>query len=638
MLEALPYELLFSIAEWLPPQAIRSLSRVSSKLYSTLIPLAYRSVTFRAASEWALNVLDVDSFFNLHQDLQECCHLLHTKNLSFVAPIHVARFNRCTYFNVFRTMGLRQSLSTLGTSNETKAHEQFLDDISRQIKVALAHLKPHNLRSFQWRLGTCIPAGFLDTGGLINRQQNCLTHLVLVTDGSCPHAGGCLEGLHELTFLESLEWEGVQHPAEIDSLRRCVRQNSPHLTNLSIGFAVHVANIDFYRDILGLPAPNLVPLGETLSDPSANYPFLQSLSLSKAPLPLKLRQNYELLFCSLKSLTLHGCANELEFLKCLSHSHNRVRLVRFEFCSDSLLHEVNESRDVNLKPLTDFLLSFQGLRYLHLKLSNFSNESHIQTAIAHHHSTLESLAYHQRQLVSVGEEGLFEETRDYSAGWILQLPKTVDTKQIIALALNAPISFVEQQSKLEPVASVSTLRILHFRFSGSELYHRNIQNEVIVRLSQKQPRCPDCRFQTDIREAHSCSIIESNYATRIMCESHEPDVTSTSSPLCTVADEFIHFAEWAFGPTGLPNLRVLAFGDFSFGSRYENQQCLFRRRPVSKGEGPRADGDGGCRCWAGRYFCIASGTDPLLWNDIKMDEINFLSVCPENSLMESPYE
>lgn len=263
-----------------------------------------------------------------------------------------------------------------------------------------------------------------------------------MTDGSCPHAGRCLGGLHELKFLKSLEWEGVQHPAEVDSLRRCVRQNSLHLSNLSIGFVLHVANLDFCRDILGLPAPSMIPLGATLSDSSAKYPLLQSLNLSKAPLPQRLRQNYELLFCSLKSLTLRECANELAFLKCLSRTQHGVRLLRFEFCSDSLFHGVNESRDVNLKPLTDFLVSFQGLRNLHLKLSNFSNEPQIQNAIAHHCSTLESLAYHERQLVSVGEEGLFEETRDHSAAWILRLPKTVDTSHIIALALNAPPSFV----------------------------------------------------------------------------------------------------------------------------------------------------------------------------------------------------
>lgn len=126
-----------------------------------MIPLAYRSVTFRAASEWALNVLDVDSFFNLHQNLQEYCQLLHTKHLSFVAPIHVARFNRCTYYNVFRTSGLVESLGTLGTSNEAKAHEQFLDDISRQIKLVLAHLQPHNLHSFQSVLSKILEFGNL---------------------------------------------------------------------------------------------------------------------------------------------------------------------------------------------------------------------------------------------------------------------------------------------------------------------------------------------------------------------------------------------------------------------------------------------------------------------------------------------
>ncbi|KAF7909783.1 uncharacterized protein EAF01_003501 [Botrytis porri] len=41
------------------------------------------------------------------------------------------------------------------------------------------------------------------------------------------------------------------------------------------------------------------------------------------------------------------------------------------------------------------------------------------------------------------------------------------------------------------------------------------------------------------------------------------------------------FAVWAFGPHGFPRLRVLAYGDFSYGNRYAQQNTLFRRRSSS---------------------------------------------------------
>lgn len=37
------------------------------------------------------------------------------------------------------------------------------------------------------------------------------------------------------------------------------------------------------------------------------------------------------------------------------------------------------------------------------------------------------------------------------------------------------------------------------------------------------------------------------------------------------------FADWAFGPTGLPNIMVIAFGDFSNGCRFEWSQVLLIR-------------------------------------------------------------
>ncbi|OQD73136.1 hypothetical protein PENANT_c217G01220 [Penicillium antarcticum] len=201
----------------LPPEDRRSFSRVCSRVNAVLVPLIYRTVTFRAASEWALNVLDIDAFFSNQSHLQPFSYLQHTRHLSIQAQIHIARFNRCAHYSIFRTSGLTQNPSTLGTSDEAKAHRQFLGDISDQVQMVFACLKENSLLSFQWGLGTCLSPGILDKNGYLCRHQRSLNRLSLITDGSCPEAGGALNGLSEFSSLKTIEWEGIQQPAEIDS-------------------------------------------------------------------------------------------------------------------------------------------------------------------------------------------------------------------------------------------------------------------------------------------------------------------------------------------------------------------------------------------------------------------------------------
>ncbi|KAL3460979.1 hypothetical protein BJX64DRAFT_261839 [Aspergillus heterothallicus] len=48
--------------------------------------------------------------------------------------------------------------------------------------------------------------------------------------------------------------------------------------------------------------------------------------------------------------------------------------------------------------------------------------------------------------------------------------------------------------------------------------------------------------------------------------------------------DLLELAEWAFGPTGLPNLTVIAYSDFTQGRRYEWSQLVLCRIPTAKSE------------------------------------------------------
>jgi hypothetical protein len=53
--------------------------------------------------------------------------------------------------------------------------------------------------------------------------------------------------------------------------------------------------------------------------------------------------------------------------------------------------------------------------------------------------------------------------------------------------------------------------------------------------------------------------------------------TSTRSLENKIDQDVLSFAEWAFSNDGLPELQVLAWGDFSYEGRYRKSTALFCR-------------------------------------------------------------
>ena len=119
----------------------------------------------------------------------------------------------------------------------------------------------------------------------------------------------------------------------------------------------------------------------------------------------------------------------------------------------------------------------------------------------------------------------------------------------------------------------------------------------------------------------------------------DPQKVEVDTPSATSeAEDFVAFAEWAFGPSGLPALQVLAFGDFSHNDRYPGQQFLVRRKgrpgPCSgKGSDPSI-----CNNPHSFPFCPASMEDPSIWDGVSLDGARLLTACPDGGLIETPYE
>ena len=88
--------------------------------------------------------------------------------------------------------------------------------------------------------------------------------------------------------------------------------------------------------------------------------------------------------------------------------------------------------------------------------------------------------------------------------------------------------------------------------------------------------------------------------------------------------------EWAFGPKGPPNLRVVAYGDFSYDGRYAEHNSFFCKRepPI-----PRAT-TSVLGMEKTRIFRVVEKKD-VLWDDVITPVKHLLAACPVDQLMSS---
>lgn len=125
---------------------------------------------------------------------------------------------------------------------------------------------------------------------------------------------------------------------------------------------------------------------------------------------------------------------------------------------------------------------------------------------------------------------------------------------------------------------------------------------------------------------------------------NQSDSAGKLLPASSEADEFVSFAKWAFGPTGLPNLQILDLGDFSDKDQFQKQQCLIRRRCHEKERRYEVYQRPGC----GHEPDLTHSFTPSVllapptfrsggWG-LPVDGARLLSTCPTNGSIESPFE
>jgi len=106
------------------------------------------------------------------------------------------------------------------------------------------------------------------------------------------------------------------------------------------------------------------------------------------------------------------------------------------------------------------------------------------------------------------------------------------------------------------------------------------------------------------------------------------DLPVPKADIPKLGTEFALFAQWAFGPHGIPSLRLLAFGDFSHDGRFRDTTLLLCRREIPDTWGS----DAGSSDTFLRFREMKKGEDRELW-DLYERELGVLAACSTDSLL-----
>jgi hypothetical protein len=171
----------------------------------------------------------------------------------------------------------------------------------------------------------------------------------------------------------------------------------------------------------------------------------------------------------------------------------------------------------------------------------------------------------------------------------------------------------QQKPILLPFSKKHSLQVLHIRQSGSDLEH--FASWGIRRgCDPSDSGSDDDSFEIDMPGDSQSSQNKSNDGS-LFEDDEFPEIRKTLQD----------FAEWAFGPKGIPSLRVIAYGDFSYEGRFSLNNVLLCKA-ASSTKMRRQD-------VACPNFRRIADNDRPLWALVHKYS-NVLEACPNDPLLE----
>ena len=393
--------------------------------------------------------------------------------------------------------------------------------------------------------------------------------------------------LNNFARLQNLSWMGIRVVPEILTLQHFLRANSSNLETLNLGFSdwrtieynweLHY-NYRTSTSTTNFFTKSVLPVRE--NGTGSVLQSLKDFSLSSASLGTSIDGLPDLLNIShLRSLTLRDCHDTSTLLKCFVSSGQPIVLSYLE-----LVTEDTPSNDGVSSPLTEFLHSFKGLKQLHLLVQLAVSTKWLWIAAANHEETLTDFVFHERELAPRyrGIQDVCLTGKCPSIGNDLTLMTSPGMRCLGVYDRPANL-----KSHIERYALKPTWNMLHLRLSGPAVSPAGIQ---------QMPRWIE-QGRANIQSRQRGDSLES---------------------LKAYIDVF-NFARWAFGPEGLPQLRVLAFGDFSHGDLgpYPDRNMLL------------------CRQHSGSFsstFSLAAKDDTDIFGGIE-NPLRFFGACPKDPIL-----
>ncbi|KAK0665428.1 hypothetical protein QBC41DRAFT_379707 [Cercophora samala] len=520
---------------------------------------------------------------------------------------------------------LQPRVETDSTGQEKGSNQLPADDLYRLARMAesvIEVIPDGQLDGFSWDVATCIPGSVLET---LYAKQPGLRSLRLTTDGECvgPH-GQISIPFRQLTHVSWSQPNSVL----LGSLGDCLEKNRDHLTELDITLEPSYFSeddMDSESDWHVDGGSPMMPFSWFLPKIRPLFPTLTVLSLNNVSLGGGMRDVFDIR--TLKVLAIRQCHLWERVLKRIVTTRTPVCLDRFEI-------QPHEEDECEGQELLEFLLSFQGLKELFIGFSQtvlpcslplpFLAGSDPPTmmplwhAISHHHATLKRLVVHQRG--ARPGPGYRSRNADFvHDGCHFDIPQSeremwkispsshplsrldLEPLPVVNCPRSNVISSSMQKEVLVPFTLKSTLKMVHFRQTGSQIKARGSR---ALEYPQTDPGARS-RFKVQSRFRHD------HYLVAVAPEELEK----------MLLPSFAALLDWIFGPTGISSLEVVAFGDYAHGRNGWALHNMF----VSRGQpGKRY-----------RVFDARDKTNRHEWIDTAHKYKSFLESCPVGPMVES---
>ncbi|KAM6511256.1 hypothetical protein FALCPG4_016258 [Fusarium falciforme] len=425
--------------------------------------------------------------------------------------------------------------------------------------------------------------------------------LSLITDPNCLYCRVARfkyePGVDLSSFRQLLNftWKGLR-PDHMQPLSVVLQNNSAHLKRLELDF-VNLLEIFSINDSLGhddsdasnssddqddgmfntssntgdvedetmrrMKKPSFFAstvLGVDPNSPALLFPKIRVLSLSLVPLTASMALVFN--FDTLVSLKLRLCPHWDAFIKSVLKLNLPIKLRTLEIQDD-------DNEDIIL----DLVDGFEELEELFLSHAGPVSALRLWEILARLHTTLRRLVCHQRTIrleqdppglcdladLSIYGRDMRRIKKDSSQNPLAEL----DLEFIGLACIPGRMKYI-----LLPFTSKTSLKAIHIRQTMSDV--SNFGSWALVEI-----------LAPSISRANSDASSDSDLTT--YTEDSDPgpdwdlDFTQREPEL---RNEFRHFAEWAFGPDGIPSLDIIAFGDFAYGG-WENSRNVLLGRNTS---------------------------------------------------------